>query len=67
MRAPYEADSSDDGSPGWFTSLRSAQGAAPLAPQERFGLRKPDAIPRQLRIGGIGKRSRITAALPDGE
>lgn len=32
MRALYEADSPDEGSPGRFASLRSVQGAASLAP-----------------------------------
>lgn len=42
MRAPYAADSSDDGSPGWFASLRSVQGAAPLAPLMRLSVPASD-------------------------
>lgn len=38
MRALCEADSPDDGSPGCFASLRSVQGAAPLAPLMRLSL-----------------------------
>ena len=38
MRALCEADSPDVGSPGCFASLRSVQGAAPLAPLMRLSL-----------------------------
>ena len=38
MRALCEANSPDDGNPGCFASLRSVQGAAPLAPLMRLSL-----------------------------
>ncbi|HJB25425.1 MAG TPA: hypothetical protein H9662_02265 [Firmicutes bacterium] len=53
MRALCEADSPDDGSPGCFPSLRSVQGAAPLAPLMRLSLPTSD-----------GKQSVCTDSFP---
>ena len=63
MRALCEANSPDDGSPGCFASLRSVQGAAPLAPLMRLSLPALDGkticLHRQFSIQSLKLNTQI--------